>query len=37
MCRFKWINLSGSGDKEKASVIAGFIEQIVNDTFYAQV
>lgn len=36
MCQFKWINLSGSGDKEKASVIAGVIEQIVDDNFYAR-
>lgn len=32
MCQFKWINLSGSGDKD--SVIAGVIEQIVDDNFY---
>lgn len=33
MCQFKWINLSGAGDK--ASVIAGVTEQIVDDHFYA--
>lgn len=35
MCQFKWINLSGSGEKEKASVIAVVIEQIVDDNFCA--
>lgn len=35
MCQFKRINLSGSGDKEKPSVIAGILEQIGDDNFYA--
>lgn len=35
MCQFKWINLSGSGEKEKASVVAGVTEQIADDHFYA--